>query len=167
MPCGCKASVDKYPETADWGPLVWTLLHGLAEKVGRQTTKLIQEDEIRLWIQLITSLKNTIPCDICSEHYGRWLISHPLSQLTLGSYANTSEWIRNFFWKLHNEINEGNDKSILPLSDLSSLYKNTNITETWKKLDPVMILAIRLNGISLLSWKTWLACVRRLQGLYG
>jgi len=167
MPCGCKIPVDKYPETADWGPLFWTLLHGLAELSGKQSSPILQSDEIRTWTKLIIDLQPTIPCDICHDHYGRWLAQHHPSALKTLSYEKLKEWIRNYWWSLHNEINEGNEKPVFPFESLSETYKGVNITEIWQKLQPVMKRAITLNGISLFPWSKWLAQVRTLQGIYG
>jgi Erv1 / Alr family len=167
MPCACKAPLDKYPETADWGPIMWRVLHGLAERAGRQPTAILQQDEIRLWIQLISSLKQTIPCDICADHYGRWLADHPPSVLSTMAYKDTATWIQHYFWELHTEINEGNEKPVFRFEDLRAFYKDVNLTESWKALEPVMKRAIQLNGISLLPWRKWLGFVRMLQGLYG
>lgn len=167
MGCKCRLPADKYPETADWGPLMWKVLHGLAEKAGRQPTTILQQDELRLWIQLIPSLKQTIPCDICSDHYGRWLSEHSPAVLLELPYKDTAGWIQNYFWALHNEINEGNEKPTLPFKELRTLYKDTNLTESWKALEPVIKRAIQLNGVTLLPWRKWLGFVRMLQGLYG
>jgi hypothetical protein len=167
MGCPCRLPVEKYPESADWGPLFWRLLHGLAEMAGKQKDAVLCGDEIRLWIPFLITLKETIPCDICRGHYGLWLSENPPSVLEVMPYRETGEWIRKYLWTLHNRINEGNDKSILPLEKLSELYRGVPITNTWRALEPVMKRVILLNGVSLLSWKKWLAIVRRLQGIYG
>jgi hypothetical protein len=46
--CSCKIPIETYPENAEWGPLFWKILHGLAEKSGKQTNINIQNlNEIR------------------------------------------------------------------------------------------------------------------------
>jgi hypothetical protein len=167
MGCSCKIPVEKYPETADWGPLFWKLLHGLAELAGTHKDSILQGDEIRTWIQILTTMKSTIPCDICRDHYARWLAEHPPSVLLTMPYKETGNWIRLYIFNLHNEINEGNEKPLFSFDDLSSMYKGVNTTLCWKQLEPVMKLAITLNGVTLLSWKKWLAFVRTLQAVYG
>jgi len=167
MPCGCKVPIETYPESADWGPLFWKLLHGLAEYAGKQTDINLQKDEVRNWIHLLKYLQGCIPCDICTAHYGRWLAENPIVVLETMQYTQTGPWIQNWIWRLHNEINEGNDKPLFEESALSDTYKNISITSTWRALEPVMRRAMSLNGISLLSWKKWLSYVRMLQGIYG
>jgi len=167
MVCGCKVPIENYPENAAWGPLFWKLLHGLAEYAGTQTDPFLRSDEVRIWIHIFTKLPQCIPCDICSAHYSRWLSEHPVGDLETMPYNQIGPWIRHWFWLLHNTINEGNDKPLFEESALSVTYKGTNITNSWKALEPVILLAIRLNGLSLLPWKKWLGYVRILQGIYG
>ena len=167
MPCGCKVPIENYPESADWGPLFWKILHGLAEYSGKQTDLNLQKDELNKWKHLFTKLQNCIPCDICRDHYNRWIINHPTNEIESLPYNQVGNWIRDWFWNLHNEINEGNDKPLFDKSALSVTYKNVNITATWKALEPVMKRAMILNGVTLLSWKSWLGYVRMLQGIYG
>jgi hypothetical protein len=167
MPCACRAPVEKYPETADWGPLFWKLLHGLAVLSGKQTDAVLRNDEVRLWVLLIEKLQDTLPCDVCRDHYKRWIVAKPPSVLSTMPYADINLWIQEYWFLLHNEINEGNDKPVLAFSELGPLYKGVNITASWKALEPVMKRAIQLNGISLLPWKNWLGFVRKLQGIYG
>jgi hypothetical protein len=167
MPCACRVPVEKYPETADWGPLFWRVLHGLAELAGKQKSTLLQADEIRIWIPTLEQIQHTLPCDVCRTHYKQWLADHPPNTLTTLSYDKSGHWIQTYIWSLHNEINEGNGKPIFQFEDIKAAYKGVNITATWKALEPVMKKVIQLNGVSLLSWKKWLGHVRNLQGIYG
>lgn len=167
MGCPCRLPVEKYPETADWGPLFWKLLHALAELAGKQRDAVVmQGDEVRAWIQVLTLLQQCIPCDVCRNHYAIWLAAHPPSVLATLPYNQIGDWIRNNLWELHNTINEGNDRPTLPKSELGTLYRGVSITVTWRTLEPVMKRAIILNGVSLFPWKKWLAVVRTLEGMY-
>jgi hypothetical protein len=165
MPCACKAPIEQYPENAEWGPLFWRLLHAMAERAGKQTEPIGQQDELRLWQNLLTSLKDTLPCDVCRNHYGEWLKEHPPELLEL-PYGEFHAWIKTWLWTLHNRINEGNDKPTFKFEDLHDMYKRVPLTPVWKALEPVVKKAIQLNGISLVPWRTWLGYVRRLQGFY-
>ena len=166
MPCACKAPIETYPENAEWGPLFWKLLHAFAERAGKQMNKNLQKDEMRLWIHILEGLKYILPCDICRAHYSEWLTTHPVEVLLTMDYIGTNYWISNYLWSLHNTINEGNDKPIFPFEDLLGVYKDVDLTSTWKALEPVMKKVIVLNGVHLIQWKKWLGYVRMLQGLY-
>ncbi len=167
MPCACKVPAEKYPENAEWGPIMWRVLHSLAERAGVQANVLLRDDERRVWENLMTKVQDTIPCDICRDHYGRWLAAYPPSALLTMPYEAVGPWIRRWFFALHNEVNEGNDKPLFREEELSAMYKTMSITQSWKALEPVIKKAITLNGVPLLAWKRWVNCVRQLQGLYG
>lgn len=167
MGCPCKIPIEQYPESADWGPLFWKLIHKLSLLAGKQSVVLLRGDEVRTWIHVIRELRDTIPCDICRAHYTKWIGEHPPEQLLTMPYSDVAGWVQNYFWELHNEINEGNDRGLFLFSDLSVVYGSVHISATWRALEPVMKKVITLNGVRLLSWKKWLGYVRTLQGLYG
>lgn len=167
MPCNCRVPLEKFPETAAWGPIFWNLLHALAERAGSKIDPLLQVDERRMWISCIKDLKNTLPCDVCQTHYSKWLTSHDVDGLLTIPYNELGPWIRNYFWSLHNEINEENTKPMFAAEDLSKTYGSMKVRPLWKSLEPVMMLAMRHNKVPYLGWLTWLNHVRKLQGLYG
>jgi len=166
MVCKCRVPAEDYPENAEWGPLFWKLLHGLAELSGKQTNTNMKTDEVRLWSLILSHLKNTLPCDICRAHYSDWLIDHPPEMISKLDYSELGSWIKTYLWTLHNIINEGNDREEFDWESLTETYKNVNLTDTWKALQPVMKKAVSLNGVTLLSWTRWLANIRILQGMY-
>jgi hypothetical protein len=166
MVCSCKIPIETYPENAEWGPLFWKILHGLAEKSGKQTNINIQKDERHNWILLLKQTQYTLPCDICRNHYSEWLVVNSIDILSTIPYPDMNQWIRNWLWTLHNTINQGNNRPVFPFDDLTPTYSGINITNIWKMLQPVMKKAISLNGISLLPWTKWLFYLRVLQSMY-
>ena len=74
MPCSCQVPVPQYPETAHWGPILWKILHGLAERAERSFDRM---DEIREWhreshlfglrFSLTLALNGTE--DVAKEHF--------------------------------------------------------------------------------------------------
>ncbi len=167
MPCNCKIPVEAYPETAEWAPLFWSILHGLAEHAGTLSNPLFQDDERRTWIRCMKELGSTLPCDICRTHYSEWVLNHDPKQLMDLPYPEVGPWIRDYFFTLHNEINEGNEKPMFEASDLHTRYADIKITPLWKGLEPVLTVIMRHYKLSFVNWKTWKGYVRTLQGLYG
>ena len=78
MPCACRVPTPDYPANAAWGPILWQILHGIAEKAGRAP---IPADEVREWIQTsrayITNLAQTYNnlCDNEERH-----LNHTIDQ---------------------------------------------------------------------------------------
>ncbi len=167
MPCNCKIPVEKYPETSEWGPLFWKLLHALAEHAGTLYDTLFQEDERRAWIRCIKELGGPLPCDICQQHYSEWMESHDVDFLLTMPYGQFGNWIRDYFWSLHNKINTENEKPVFERTQLKEMYANQAISSVWKTLDPLLKIAMRQYKVSYIKWTTWLHRVRTLQGLYG
>lgn len=167
MPCACQKPVPNYPENVEWGPLMWSIFHALAERAGTQPTPVLQDDERRQWLLLLKFTPDSLPCDKCRIHYTEWVKKRSPDTLKTLPYADMREWIRTWLFDLHNEVNARNQKPLFDYSALKETYKAVNIKETWQRLEPVIKVAIQLNGISLMPWRKWLGSVRSLQGLYG
>lgn len=167
MPCSCKVPAAIAPEIREWGPVFWELLHSLSLCAGKLTDKLVQGDEVRAWIQLLEQLKAVLPCTECTAHYKRWLAAHEIKQLLTLPYAEFGAWIRNYFFTLHNAINEDNEKPQFAEADLEATYAPIKIKDVRKQLDLVIKQYILARGIAMLQWTKWLAYERTLEGLYG
>jgi hypothetical protein len=164
MPCACQIPVPKYPETADWGPLLWTILHALAERAGTSPNP---ADEIREWQKLIKLTGEMLPCEHCRAHFARWLAQNPVSALSTIPSNTVRQWIRMWFFNLHNEVNIENGKAVFPLDQLSATYGRVNFQDLLWRLDPVIQKAISLNGVSLFKWTNWTKSFRMLRSLLG
>ena len=152
MPCACRVPAVEYPETAEWGPITWSILHGLAERSGKNSNLLLQGDEIRNMIMLIEAVEKMIPCDICRGHYHEYLVSKPVKSWLKEPYTNLRENARKWVWTLHNEINLGNDKPIFQYEDLEGTYGQVNIRQKLAELSPPIQRAMTNNGVKLLHW---------------
>lgn len=163
MGCACKKDIPDYPGTEDWGPLMWKILHSLAEKAG--SSKSLQEEE-REWNRLLMLTADILPCPVCKKHYKEVFHAFPIAPVLKMSAANANIFLRTWLWTLHNEVNVGNGKPDLPFADLSTLYGSTDIRDTYWRLDPVMKLAIEKSGVGYISWQKWTASYKMLYSLY-
>ena len=154
MPCSCQLPPEIYPDASEWGPLFWRLLHGIAERVGTSPFPIYQPDERRALAALFKSLTKTIPCPSCKDHYESYLREHPVEQdLKDIDYSSLQEYVRHWFWELHNWVNESYGKPTFPLEELRPLYKGVNLRETLKLLESPMQRAIRIRSGQLLGYK--------------
>lgn len=88
-----------------WGPVIWAFLHEVTlgypiNPSYEQKTK---------YKAFFMSLKDTLPCSICAEHYGQNLITMPLDNQALESKSYLVKWLIDF----HNKVNEMKDKPII------------------------------------------------------
>lgn len=102
------------PQTHIWGPQLWFLLHSLAERIGTQHIKRLPKEETRLWLNLINSLRFSLPCPLCKKHYTAFYSSNPIHSL-----SDIKSWLFN----LHNNVNNINHKSSeVSIENLSTIY---------------------------------------------
>jgi hypothetical protein len=164
MPCACMVPVPKYPETADWGPILWTLLHGLAEKAGSAP---LPADEVREWQRFLKATNDMLPCDKCRSHFSLFLKANPATALDTLPYSQLRSWIRSWFYTLHNEINVENSKPEYNLAQLALDYTQVNFQDLIWRLEPVLKRAMEPNGVSLLKWLHWKKSFQMLRAAIG
>lgn len=103
-----------------WGQPLWRLLHTLAERLGRQTIRLLETDERRAWVALLRAVQMVMPCAKCRVHYKAWRISHPTERFITSCdlRADAREWL----WALHEEVNRERGLVGPSLEELSGIY---------------------------------------------
>lgn len=155
MPCNCIVDKPLYPQNEEWGPLIWLILHTLAEKAGRQTNSIMLGDEMRAWPLFVKTLPLAIPCPYCREHLQGYIVSHPF-ELPI-DYASWKDYIPSYFYSLHESVNQRLGKPSFPQSDLSTAYSDVGrIKPAMTRLEGIQDRAIKMGGLSLFHWRAWL-----------
>jgi hypothetical protein len=149
-----------------WGPLLWTLLHSLSEKVGSGAA-LFLEDEKQRWIFLLTNLATIIPCRDCKAHAIEWITAHPTADFKSLAPEDRKLWLRTYFYTFHNVVNERLEHPQFDAALLESTYGRVDIRNILLRLKPVVELAIRLDGVPIIGWRNWYANTIRMLALYG
>jgi len=117
---------------------------------------------------MIKFLEKVIPCPSCKEHYEVYLREHPLEKpLKELGHSELREYIKTWFWELHNWVNESLGHPIYPYADLTPQYSRTNIRTTLKALDIPMMRAIRVRSGQLVAYKEFVKQVMILLSIYG
>ena len=83
-------------ETTVWGPMLWKVLHTLAEF----------NTDAALWNELITQLTKDIPCVICRTHFTAYIQSQPITSFDTVTLIN-------WFFTLHNTVNQRTNKPVV------------------------------------------------------
>ena len=115
---------------AEWGPSTWELLHGIAERVGFQTIKILEEDE-RVSLQYaLKHLDELLPCPMCQGHYREWLKKRPVDAWIKKSGGLLQEAMRKWVYDLHENVN-GFKSIVSPLviEDLPVIYQSVDLRE--------------------------------------
>ena len=167
MPCPCNLPFELYPEAAEWGPLLWTILHSLAERAGRPVSPIYAEDERREWMIFFKMTADIIPCHVCKEHFRIYLQDHPVDVLRDLPFTSINSWITTWFWEVHEWVNMTLNKPSFPREQLSATYGNTNIRDYIKRLEAPLKRAIMLSGNQYIKYSEWKRKTLILLSIFG
>jgi Erv1 / Alr family len=167
MPCSCEKPVPEYPETDNWGPVLWAILHTLAEHSGKNILGTSRDDEKRQWTNIIHGLPKIIPCPKCREHAEAWIVKTPVTAIKLLSADELHEWLVNYFYNFHESVNARNGKPSFDKALLSQTYGSISVAGAMRRLKPFIEVAIRLSGLTLVPWQKWTGYVIILSSFYG
>lgn len=105
-----------------WGSLVWKILHIQSIYLGNQTIQMLQKDELLLFHKLLNQVYFILPCKACKKHYSEYNSRHHPKDI---DYKDINMFITNYFYDLHNIVNEKNNKPLFKKEDLSIYTKYT------------------------------------------
>lgn len=94
-----------------WGPSGWLFLHTITFNYPTNPT----EEDKKNYKLFFESLKNVIPCPICSEHYKENLKKIPIK---LNSKDELIEWL----FDIHNSVNKFKGEKVYTHEDLYDIY---------------------------------------------
>jgi hypothetical protein len=153
------------PQNAIWGPALWTLLHCSAERVGSQHLKRLPQEESRIWINLLSSLRYSLPCPLCKKHYTAYFATHPIA-------LNA---IRAWLFHLHEQVNaQKTDKvgdaistTMITIDNLPEIYGIPfQYTVYSKTVSHQMLLAVRKGICGREEVQRTIRCMEELRRFY-
>ena len=96
-----------------WGPSLWTYLHLLSISYPDNPNS----DDKRNMKKFIEYLGLTLPCDICKNHYFKFM-----TEKVVDNGLKNKKSIMELFWKLHNNVNKTNNKPLIEFNDFLKEY---------------------------------------------
>lgn len=95
-----------------WGPKVWTFIHTVTINYPVNPEP-IDKEQIT---NLIYAISDTLPCDMCKEHFRRTIDQYP---------PNVRSRKELFKWgvDIHNEVNKRLNKKILSYEKVLKIYE--------------------------------------------
>lgn len=163
MPCSCQLPIPNYPDTVEWGPVFWPVLHALAERAGALRDPFTQEDERMEWPRFLRAVADVLPCPNCREHYLEWIADNPFTPLRALPYGQIRDWIRRWLFDCHNAVNTRNSKPLFYFDQLTPTYGEFDFFHGLHRLQPPLKRAIELSGISYLKYQAWLLSYKKLE----
>ncbi len=125
-----------------WGPILWTLLHQMADRSCRT-------DIYPLWNTFLRVTAITIPCQKCQKHMSDYWTKHaflPKGWVHLQGQDVCAQ-IRTKISNFHNAVNEQLGKPVLTVEQRYAT--NIQIEETYRQLTQLWTDA----GIAFLEWR--------------
>jgi len=167
MPCQCATEKPDYPANDTWGPLLWTILHGLAERVG-SINPMFANDEKQRWLALFAGLPMIIPCKDCREHAVQYMADHSAIQpWKMLAPDQRKEFTRTWFYEFHEAVNARLGHASFDKDLLTPSYGSINIREYLGRFAHIVNVAIQLDGVQMIKWRDWNGIIIRLLALYG
>ena len=102
-----------------WGPHGWKFIHFVTLGYPNNPSK----EQKKTYKIFFESLKTTIPCSICANHYTEHLKKFPLNDNVLSNKQELIEWGIN----VHNAVNKDHGKKMYGYYDgLKEIIKNSD-----------------------------------------
>jgi hypothetical protein len=126
-----------------WGPLLWTLLHALAEKLGTQKPEILATDEAREIVFILRGVELIMPCEKCRRHYHEYRVKNPFEEFARKRGQGLRKAVRDWLYILHEAVNKKNGvESNVLLENLESMYKPVKIQDAWVTLHKVLVESV-------------------------
>lgn len=106
------------PPTTVWGPHAWRFLHYVSLGYPENPT---EEDKIN-YRNFFISIKNILPCSLCSQHYEENYNMMPLTYEILSNKELLVRWVID----IHNIVNKSKGKREIPHDEAIQLITNPN-----------------------------------------
>jgi hypothetical protein len=104
------------PQNHIWGPHLWMILHSAAERIGLPQLRRLPQEEARIWINLLGSLRYSLPCPHCKQHYTAYYLANPIKVFN-------RDIIRQWLYNLHCQVNSRNGKpNEITLESIAEIY---------------------------------------------
>lgn len=147
------------PQNHIWGPALWMILHSAAERIGIQLLQRLPQEEIRIWTNLLSSLRYSLPCPLCKKHYTDYFNSHPIQ---------SKDEIRNWLYQLHSHVNQQTGKpSTLSLEQVVEKYGQPfQYTLYYAVVEKQMMQGVRFGRCNRVDLQRTVRCLEEMKRFY-
>jgi hypothetical protein len=135
--------------------------------MGNQINELYQKDESSAWYQIMLRTGGILPCPDCKKHYANWLSEKKINLVLYlkMSYNNQAEFVRHWFFDLHNNVNIRNNKLQMPYDIFIQNYMNQKIDKSHiDTLAHILFQYTKVSGYlaspaNFAEWKKYIAII--------
>jgi hypothetical protein len=135
------------------------ILHSAAERIGTQLLQRLPQEEIRIWMNLLSSLRYSLPCPLCKKHYTDYFSSHPIQ---------SKDDIRNWLYQLHSDVNQQTGKPLnLSLEQIIERYSQPfQYTIYYPVVEKQMIQGVRFGRCARVDLQRTVRCLEEMKRFY-
>jgi len=161
------------PSPSEWGPHLWKMLHWLAERSGKQKVRLLQDDELFAWTQLLKLLTKTLPCALCKGHYTAYIKTHFDFDILKSTPPlledKRRELLRRWIWELHEDVNRRREciANIVPYESLESIYGVATTIKFSEEREHFYEILLRAQRQKIVERDDVMSLKRIISSLYG
>ena len=135
------------PKNSEWGPVLWEILHGSAEKLARTSIKSITDDQRREMTLVLRYVEVVMPCAMCRAHYRDYRTKNPIDKFPEEIQAYKAA-VRTWLFNLHQEITDSAGLArIMTVGDLADRYGSIDLKAKAAVFFGLMDRALRLRII--------------------
>jgi len=147
------------PQNHIWGPHLWQILHSSTERINQPHLNV--QEESRLWSNLLSSLRYSLPCPQCKKHYTHYYSSTPITSIN-------RNFIRGWLYNLHCQVNDRTGKpNTITIDKISEIYSQPfNFTVHFTVLNQETTKALRLGWCSRDDIQRTVRCLQELKRFY-
>ena len=161
----CSKAMPTLPPGSTWGPPLWTLLHGLADRSDVIVKPHTIAYAARQWIRLLEALPMSLPCPICQTHATDWVKAHPVQPLL--KVTSLKEWLVDWLYTFHEAVNVIRGAPSFDKTLLHETYKDVNLKTIFETTKEVITKAKEIGGTGFLQWKQWVGMMHMLLTIHG
>lgn len=180
MPCNCgrkrQSGVEEIlspllvQEPHEWGPVLWSYLHSITERLGTSGSPIVDTDQATYMESLLQNLPHILPCNECQQHAVSYISEHPIPTLK-GLYHDALRSItRQWLFDFHQAVRQKKDQTILLESSecCIELYRDKFISKSdYNRFIQTVTASIRQGWVRIDHWRKWFSHSEKLRILSG
>jgi hypothetical protein len=120
-----------FPNTKEWGPQLWFILHTFAEQLGKirdPKQKLLEYEEAIHIELLLKNIYKILPCNTCKKHAKEFILANPIKWNKMRG-DELKNAVREWLWRFHNCATTTEAATAkIDLEMLPAIYKNDSMT---------------------------------------
>lgn len=153
-------------QPSEWGPLFWSALHTIANKLGKSGNRELDIKQGYLIRTILVQLPSILPCQQCANHAKEYMKQYRIPELDTYRGADLNKACQSYLLKFHNTVRTrlGQNIIIPTFIDCDTFYKTQNMTpEKISSMNAYGLYGVNQQWINIDVWKTFMSNMDELR----